>query len=79
MKSSDIDSDTDDEYILEEEDSADLSEDSDDDVGEDEEDEIFHSVKRYGMNTLSRFVCDLIRFYLSDQNNAALIIRCSTV
>ena len=49
MQSSDSDSDTDDEYVLEEEGSMDLSEESDDDVGEDGEDEIFHSVKRYGI------------------------------
>ena len=45
-QSSHSDTDTDDEYILEEEGSRDLSEDSDDDVGEDRKDEIFHSVKR---------------------------------
>ena len=90
VQSSDSDSDTDDEYVLEEEGSMDLSEDSDDDVGEDGEDEIFHSVKRYRIfcldlsvcvvwNILSRFVCDLIRLYLSYQTNATLINRCSIV
>ncbi len=43
------DTDTDDDYMLEEEGSIDLSDDSDDDIEEDEEDEIFHSVKRYGI------------------------------
>jgi hypothetical protein len=43
------DTDTDDDYILEEEGSIDLSDNSDDDIEEDEEDEIFHSVKRYGI------------------------------
>ena len=55
MQSSDSDSDTDDEYVLEEVGSMDLSEGSDDDIGEDGEDEIFHSVKRYGI-----FLIDLI-------------------
>lgn len=49
MHLSDNDTDTDDDYMLEEDGSVDLSDDSDVDIGEDEIDEILHSVKRYGI------------------------------
>lgn len=65
MQLSDSDTDTDDDYMLED-DIMDLSDDSeeDEDIGEDDEDEIFHSVKRYSSNILCKVVCDLFRICL---------------
>ena len=65
MQLSDSDTDTDDDYMLED-DIMDLSDESeeDEDIGEDDEDEIFHSVKRYGSNILYKVVCDLFRICL---------------
>ena len=59
MQLSDSNTDTDDDYMLED-DIMDLSDDSeeDEDIGEDDEDEIFHSVKRYTSNILCKVVCD---------------------
>lgn len=72
MQLSDSDTDTEDDYMLEDDimdlsdDIMDLSDDSkeDEDIGEDDEDEIFHSVKRYSSNILCKVVCDLFRICL---------------
>ena len=56
MHFSDNDSDTDGDYMLEEDDAEDLSDDSDDGFSEDEEDEILYSVKRYYLLCIALYV-----------------------
>jgi len=63
MHFSDNDSDTDDDY-MQEEDAEDLSDNSDGGISEDE-DEILYSVKRYYLLCIRRFVSDLVINYSS--------------